>query len=203
MSGRYRAGGIQAEFQPGSRGRVLHNVPGIHSVREMAFRESEALLVATRRMIEETDADHRFVAADICRMHRLWLGEIYPWAGMYRMVNLGKSDFMFAAATEIPRLMREFERKIACDPDGAAGGAATARFRWGTRPGTAALHYCGACGFGTGLCADDGGVQPDHCADVDAQRTCLIWRFDGCNGRFPELRGLRTAARVASSTNGA
>ena len=30
-------------------------------------------------------------------MHRLWLGEIYVWAGEYRQVNMGKGDFMFAA----------------------------------------------------------------------------------------------------------
>ena len=44
-------------------------------------------------------------------MHHLWLGQIYPWAGEYRTVNLIKSGFAFAAAREVPRLMSEFERR--------------------------------------------------------------------------------------------
>jgi cell filamentation protein len=49
-------------------------------------------------MIDETRVDQRFTAADIRRMHRLWLGEIYVWAGEYRQVNMAKGEFMFAAA---------------------------------------------------------------------------------------------------------
>ena len=107
---RYRAEGPEAEYEPGSRGRVLRNRPGIRSVREMAARESAALVGATQRMIDDTRVDQRFTANDVRRMHRLWLGGIYVWAGEYRQVNLGKDDFMFAAAAQVPRLMRELER---------------------------------------------------------------------------------------------
>ena len=108
--GRYKAQGAQAEFEPGSRGRVLRNLAGIQSVREMARRESEALLAVTDRLIDETAVDQRFTAEDVCRMHRLWLGEIYPWAGEYRQVNMKKDGFPFAAANQVPRLMHELER---------------------------------------------------------------------------------------------
>ena len=107
---RYRAEGPEAEAEPGSRGRVLRNFAGVRSVREMARRESEALLSATERLIDETDLDHRFTADDIRAMHRTWLGGIYPWAGEYRQVNLAKGSFPFAAANLIPNLMRDFER---------------------------------------------------------------------------------------------
>jgi hypothetical protein len=43
-------------------------------------------------------------------MHRLWLGEIYVWAGQYRQVNVSKGGFMFAAAAQVPTLMNQFER---------------------------------------------------------------------------------------------
>lgn len=108
--GRYKARGAEAEFEPGSRGRVLRNLAGIRSVREMARRESEALLAATDRLIDETAVDQRFTAEDVCRMHQLWLGEIYPWAGEYRQVNMNKDGFPFAAANQVPRLMHELER---------------------------------------------------------------------------------------------
>lgn len=107
---RYRAEGPEAEYEPGSRGRVLRNRLGIRSVREMARRESEALVAATQRAIDETRVDQRFTSAGIRRLHRLWLGEIYVWAGEYRQVNLGKGDFMFAVAGQVPRLMHELEQ---------------------------------------------------------------------------------------------
>ena len=107
---RYEAQGVEAEFEPGSRGRVLRNLVGVRSAREMATRESEALLAATQRVIDETGVDQQFTVADICRMHHVWLGGIYAWAGAYRQVNVGKHGFMFAAANQVGRLMLEFER---------------------------------------------------------------------------------------------
>jgi cell filamentation protein len=107
---RYKARGVEAAFEPGSRGRVLRNLAGIRSVRDMARQESEVLLATTERLIDETAVEQRFTAEDICRMHRIWLGDIYPWAGEYRQVNMEKDEFPFAAANQVPRLMREFER---------------------------------------------------------------------------------------------
>ena len=107
---RYTAQGPEAEFEPGSRGRVLRNLAGVRSVREMARLESEYLLAATEYLIDEIEVDQRFRAEDICRMHRLWLGRLYAWAGEYRQVNIGKDGFMFAAAHLIPGLMAELER---------------------------------------------------------------------------------------------
>jgi cell filamentation protein len=107
---RYAAQGIEAEFEPGSRGRVLRNLAGVRSVREMARLESEWLLAATEGLIDETEVEQRFHADDLCRMHRLWLGGVYVWAGEYRQVNIGKDGFMFTAANFIPGLMKELER---------------------------------------------------------------------------------------------
>jgi len=109
VTSRYTARGREAEFEPGSRGRVLRNLLGIHSVREMERRETEALFLATQHLIDETRPDQRFTAGDIRRIHKLWLGGIYIWAGQYRSVNLTKGSFTFAAAGQIPRLMRELE----------------------------------------------------------------------------------------------
>ena len=108
-AGRYAAQGPEAEFEPGSRGRVLRNLRGIRSAREIERRETEALFSATQRLIDQTRPEQRFTAGDICGAHKLWLGEIYPWAGQYRGVNISKGAFPFAAAGQIPRLMRELE----------------------------------------------------------------------------------------------
>lgn len=110
MADRYSAHGPEVESEPGSRGRVLRNLLGIRSAREMARRESEVLITATERMIDSTAQDQRFTADDIREMHRCWLGGIYSWAGEYRQVNVAKGEFMFAAASQVPRLMQKFER---------------------------------------------------------------------------------------------
>lgn len=108
---RYDATGSQAEFEPGSRGRVLKNRLGIRRVGDMQRAESEALLAVQEWAVAHFDSAHRFTVKDVCELHRQWLGGIYEWAGDYRQVNMAKGDFMFAAAGQISRLMQEFERK--------------------------------------------------------------------------------------------
>jgi len=43
-------------------------------------------------------------------MHKLWLGDIYPWAGKFRTVNMEKDGFPFAAASRIATVMKSFEK---------------------------------------------------------------------------------------------
>lgn len=109
MPTRYDVSGPEAEFEPGSRRRVLRNLLAIRSVREMGRTESNLLLAATRQAIAEIRDDQRFTAEDIRRWHRSWLAAIYPWAGEYRGVNISKAGFLFAAASEVPRLMAALE----------------------------------------------------------------------------------------------
>ncbi len=110
-SPRYNTSALpEAHFEPGSRGRVLKNKLGIKRKREIDEAESVALAVAIDNLLRTYDADHCFIAEDIKRMHKIWLGEIYEWAGEYRQVNVSKGDFPFAAARQIPFLMAEFEK---------------------------------------------------------------------------------------------
>jgi cell filamentation protein len=110
VSRKYAATGPEAEFQPGSRGRVLHNRLGIVRVRDMNEAESQALMIAQDAALDQFGPEHRFTAADIRDLHRLWLGPIYDWAGDYRNVNIGKGGFQFAHAPLIAGLMGELQR---------------------------------------------------------------------------------------------
>ncbi len=110
MVSRYDPSGVQAEFEPGSRGRVLRNLLGIKRVGDINEAESQALLLAQAQATEQYGDDQEFTAKDVCDLHRLWLGPIYPWAGEYRTVNIGKSGFQFAHAPLIQGLMAELER---------------------------------------------------------------------------------------------
>lgn len=110
-AGRYDASGlIENQFEPGSRGRVLRNLLGIKTKRQINVVEAVALKRALRRLQQGLAPDHRFTAVDICEMHRTWLDRIYPWAGRYRQVNLGTEGLTFAAAAQVPKLMAAYER---------------------------------------------------------------------------------------------
>jgi cell filamentation protein len=115
---RYEASGVQAEFEPGSRGRVLRNLLGIVRVRRMEEAESEQLQRIQLEASARYEPTHRFRVQDVRELHRLWLGPIYRWAGEYRTVDLGKGGFVFAHAARIPLLMGEFERSalFRCTP---------------------------------------------------------------------------------------
>lgn len=109
---RYDPKGVEAEFEPGSRGRVLRNRLGITRVRDMQLAESQALRLAQREAISAFSDDHGFTVSDVCQLHRMWLSPIYDWAGEYRVVNLGKGGFQFASARLVPELMGAFGREV-------------------------------------------------------------------------------------------
>lgn len=110
---RYDVSGLtEAQFEPGSNDQVLKNRLGITSPQVMDDAEARALERALLELVGDYDERHRFTAADICKIHKDWLGEIYEWAGAYRQVNISKGDFPFAAAARVPALMAEFEKAV-------------------------------------------------------------------------------------------
>ena len=109
--GRYNVSDfIEAQYEPGSHGRVLKNLLRISRKRDMDEVEAREQKRALKEILSIYTFDHSFTAADVCRMHRIWLGKIYEWAGRYRRVNLSKGAFLFAAAGRIPGLMDTFEK---------------------------------------------------------------------------------------------
>jgi len=91
---RYKvAASPQDEYQSGSRGRVLRNHLGITSKRKMDQAEFDALTVARIHFEQTLTSATRIDAKIVCDMHQKWLGRIYPWAGVYRTVELAKDGF--------------------------------------------------------------------------------------------------------------
>jgi len=110
-AGRYETSGlVENQFEPGTRGKVLKNLSGIRRKREMDRVEAQEQVRALEELSGIYDRNHRFTAADVCKIHKIWLGKIYEWAGKYRHVNVSKENFPFAFAKEVPRLMAEFEK---------------------------------------------------------------------------------------------
>ena len=61
----------EAQFEHGSRGRVLKNKVGIKRRKEMDEAESVALAAAIDKLLGIYDANHRFTAEDIKTMHKM------------------------------------------------------------------------------------------------------------------------------------
>src|SRR3990170_6816239 len=101
---------IEDQFEPGSNNQVLKNKLGITNPDEMDKSEKKEQLHAMDELTDLFNRDNRFTAADICKMHKMWLGNIYEWAGKYRQVKMSKGDFFFAFPEQIPKLMSEFEK---------------------------------------------------------------------------------------------
>ncbi len=101
---------IEDQYEPGSRGRILKNKLGIKSIRVMHRVEKDYQIKAIERLTDLFAAGHRFKAKDICKMHKLWLGDIYEWAGEYRNVKMSKDDFSFVFPEQISKLMNELEK---------------------------------------------------------------------------------------------
>ncbi len=80
--GRYETSHLlEDQYELGSRGLVLKNLLGIKSKREMDRVEGREYVRAHSEAVNIYGQSHRFTAADICRIHGIWLGPIYSWAG--------------------------------------------------------------------------------------------------------------------------
>ncbi len=112
MTNRYTAsGGVEAQYQPGSKGRVLLNKLGIIDPDEMDAVELDLLFQLYDVVFETVEVDQSITVADIVEWHRKWLANVYAWAGQERSVNMAKGDFHFASAQQIPFLLKELDNK--------------------------------------------------------------------------------------------
>lgn len=97
------------DYEPGSDRLVLKNYIEIKSKEKMDLAEAQELKRVELEVIKKFHQDYLFTANDICNIHANWLGDIYPFAGKYRTVNMQKDGFLFARADFIPKLMNQFE----------------------------------------------------------------------------------------------
>ncbi|MGB0723310.1 MAG: Fic/DOC family protein [Gammaproteobacteria bacterium] len=103
-------GKAEAEFEPGSNGAVLRNKLAIQDAAEMDDVELDLLIQLYDEIPEQVEVDQTITSDDLKAWHHRWLGNVYPWAGKYRTVNMGKGAFQFAAAAQVERLMAALDR---------------------------------------------------------------------------------------------
>lgn len=109
--GRYStAGSSEGEYQPGSDDKVLKNLLNITLLSDLEILETNKLTELTKQLILSLQKAQRLTENDIKKIHKLWLQDIYSWAGNYRQVNVSKGGFTFAAAHLVPKLMKDFDK---------------------------------------------------------------------------------------------
>lgn len=99
------------DFEPDSNSEVLKNYLNIKSKEQIEILEEQELERAELELVSLYGENYQFTAKDICNIHQLWLGDIYPSAGKYRTVRMEKGGFPFAMPDRIPSLMQELENK--------------------------------------------------------------------------------------------
>lgn len=101
----------EGDFEQGSNGTVLKNRLGIVTEQDMIDAE-EALLLQLYEYLFEADVYQEPITIEsIQKWHRIWLGNVYAWAGEFRSVNMSKGGFQFAGALQLPKLAISFEQR--------------------------------------------------------------------------------------------
>lgn len=100
------------DYEPGSNNEVLKNLLGIKD-KETMEQVEEVELERTGEVLPDIyGPEHRLTSQDIQQIHKLWLADVYPFAGKFRTVNMSKGGFHFAASQYIHKSMQDLENKI-------------------------------------------------------------------------------------------
>ncbi|HBD7396558.1 TPA: Fic family protein [Legionella pneumophila] len=99
------------DYEPGSNNEVLKNLLGIKD-KETMEQVEEIELERTGDVLPDIyGSEHQLTAQDIQQIHKLWLADVYPFAGKFRTVNMSKGGFHFAASQYIHKSMQDLENK--------------------------------------------------------------------------------------------
>jgi len=106
---RYDITSSEGEYQPGSDNKVLRNLPGITDPEEMNIAETDLLEDLYLQVFDHFPEVLTFET--LCKWHRVWLGNVYSWAGQSRTVDMSKPNIRFASPVQIPKLAEKFEAR--------------------------------------------------------------------------------------------
>lgn len=85
---------------------VLENLLGITSKNDIDDAETELLDALYQNIFDNFPKQLTF---DLIKIwHQRWFGNLYPWAGEFRSVNMSKGDFHFTAVNQLPALALNF-----------------------------------------------------------------------------------------------
>ena len=91
---------------------ILKNKFKITDKEKLQLIETDHLAEAYRKAVSEYGADHTFTEKDIRYPHKLFLGDIYSWAGKYRTVDISSEDIRYCHAAYIQPEMQKYSKML-------------------------------------------------------------------------------------------
>ena len=91
---------------------VLKNKLGLTDEQALLQAESAALIAVYDKAAMSYSETHRFTVDDICRLHKMFLGGIFEWAGTYRNIDISSPGIRWCHAKFIESEMARFDGLI-------------------------------------------------------------------------------------------
>lgn len=92
---------------------ILINKLGLTDEKTLERAESRALVSAYDLAAQHYSETHRFTPDDVCHLHRMFLSDIFDWAGEYRRVDISSPDIRWCHAKFIGKEMDRFGKLLA------------------------------------------------------------------------------------------
>ncbi|WBA07805.1 Fic/DOC family protein [Salinivibrio kushneri] len=127
---RYQTQSSEAQYQPGSGEQVLKNYIGVTDPTEMEDIEAILLSKLYERVFTGGHFPRRLRFTTLASWHRQWLGNVYPWAGQVRNVELSKGGFRFTSPKQIGPCLHHFEQAFLSRHTGMASMSRQAFIRY-------------------------------------------------------------------------
>lgn len=92
---------------------VLRNKVGIIDALELEHAENQGLIKAYDSAALSYSDTHTFTSNDVRNLHRLFLNELFDWAGEYRLIDLSSADIRWCHAQFIDAEMAKLNDRLA------------------------------------------------------------------------------------------
>ena len=91
---------------------VLKNKLNISNQKKLNFIEGQALIEAYENSITTYSEDHIFCELDVLNLHKLFLKDIFDWAGEYRTVDISSEDIRWCHSQFIKTEMKRYSKTL-------------------------------------------------------------------------------------------
>ncbi len=92
---------------------VLKNKLAITDARALEHAENQALISAYDQAALSYTETHAFTSDDVRNLHRIFLGDIFDWAGEYRNIDISSPGIRWCHARFIDAEMAKFNGRLA------------------------------------------------------------------------------------------
>lgn len=111
FSSRYSVGGSENQYMD-EKQTVLKNKRGITDLQTLYVEEEKALAKAYESLLNEVRSDTPITSELIRYAHNVVFGDLYEWAGRWRMVTVSKPGVTWPPPDYLDEAMKAFERDV-------------------------------------------------------------------------------------------